>query len=257
MFYEEDREKLKKQLDALLDGHAQKKIKAKGVLCPHAGYIYSGAVAGKVFSSVEIPRSIVILGPNHTGVGKGISVFPGGNWITPLGKVRVDEAMAADVVKKCPRAEFDELAHSGEHSIEVQLPFLQAIRNDIFIVPICIRDSDREALTELADAIASVLKGKDALIIASSDMTHYESADSARQKDEKVLRLVEKLDGEKMYTTVFENGISMCGVLPAYVMIKACVALGATLAEVIKYSNSGETSGDFSEVVGYAGVVVI
>jgi AmmeMemoRadiSam system protein B len=257
MFYEEDREKLKKQLEGLMVGRAQKKIKAKGVLAPHAGYIYSGAVAGKVFSSVEIPRSIVILGPNHTGAGKGISVFPGGSWITPLGKVRVDEAIAADIVKKCPHAEFDELAHSGEHSIEVQLPFLQAIRSDISMVPVCIRNSDMEALTELAAAIAAVLKGKEALIIASSDMTHYESAESARQKDDKVLRLVEKLDGEKMYTTVFENGISMCGVLPAYVMIKACVALGAVSAEIIQYSNSGETSGDFSEVVGYAGVAVI
>jgi AmmeMemoRadiSam system protein B len=256
-FYEKKGEKLKKQVDAFLAAGAGKKIKAKGIMAPHAGYIYSGAVAGKVFSSVEIPSTIVILGPNHTGMGKGISVYPAGSWITPLGAVKINADISGDIVDKCEWAEFDELAHAREHSIEVQLPFLQVLRADISMVAICVRESNREILNVLAGAVAEALKGKDAIILASSDMTHYESADSARQKDEKVIAFMEKLDADGMYDAVMDNGYSMCGVLPAYVMMKSCEAAGAKRGKLVQYSNSGETSGDFPEVVGYAGVAVI
>ena len=257
MFYEGEKGRLKKQVDGYLAAGPEKKIRAKGVLSPHAGYVYSGAVAGKVFSSVEIPGLIIILGPNHTGLGKPISVYSGGAWLTPLGPVKVDGQTAADIIKRCPGAQADETAHSREHSIEVQLPFLQSLREDISIVAICVRESNRDALTNLAGAVAGAIEGREALIIASSDMTHYESAENAREKDEKVLKLIKRLDAEEMYDTVVENSISMCGVLPAYVMIKACAALGAKRAEILKYSNSGEVSGDLSEVVGYAGAAVI
>jgi AmmeMemoRadiSam system protein B len=256
-FYEKNGEKLKKQVGALLATGVGKKIKVKGIMAPHAGYIYSGEVAGKVFSSVEIPRTIVILGPNHTGMGKGISVYPAGSWITPLGMVKIETDISGDIVDKCEWAEFDVLAHEREHSIEVQLPFLQVLRADISMAAICVGESNREILNVLAGAIAEALKGKDAIILASSDMTHYESADSARQKDEKVIALMEKFDADGMYDAVMDNGYSMCGVLPAYVMMKSCEAAGAKRGELVQYSNSGETSGDFSKVVGYAGVAVI
>lgn len=256
-FYEKNPEKLKKQLAGFLSAGAEKKIAAKGVLAPHAGYIYSGAVAGKVFSSVAIPGTVIILGPNHTGLGKAISVFPGGGWMTPLGRAAIDGELSGSIVDKCEWAEFDELAHSREHSIEVQVPFLQAAKGRFSMAAICIRESNREILSSLAGAIAEAIGGKEALIVASSDMTHYESAESARLKDEEVISFIEKLDAEGMYDTVMDNGYSMCGVLPAYVMMKACAILGAKRGELLQYSNSGDVTGDNSEVVGYAGVAVI
>ncbi|MCE5299630.1 MAG: AmmeMemoRadiSam system protein B [Spirochaetia bacterium] len=256
MFYEKETYALKKQVDKLLV-KIPEKTAALGVIVPHAGYLYSGKVAGEVYSSIIIPETIIILGPNHTGLGAPVSVFADGEWRTPLGDARINEPLADAIIKGCTYAKKDILAHAREHSIEVQLPFIQELRRDFSFVPVCIREYERDVLRQLADTIADVLKGRNALIAASSDMTHYESAGAARKKDTMLIEIIEEMDEEKMFDTVTENDLSMCGFIPVFVMLRACKKLGAKKAKLIDYNNSGDAVGDYTRVVGYAGVAVI
>jgi hypothetical protein len=265
-FYQGSAEALKKQVREFIIPDA-KRVKAFGVLSPHAGLLYSGPVAGAVYSSVELPDTFVLIGPNHTGLGAPISLMASGQWETPLGTVNIDEPLAAAILAKSSRMREDTLAHLREHSLEVQLPFIQYFKKNFTIVPIQMLDVRLESCLEVGRAVAGAIaecgvrsaecKSNGVLIVASSDMSHYESAEAAKEKDHKAIRHILDLDPEGLYRTVRDNGISMCGFGPAVAMLTACKALGATRAELIKYANSGEASGDYKQVVGYAGIVVM
>jgi AmmeMemoRadiSam system protein B len=255
-FYEKDAPALKKHLARYIT-EKPNKIKAKAIVVPHAGYIYSGRVAGEVYSSIEIPDIIILLGPNHTGDGVPVSIMNAGEWRTPLGDVKINEPLANEILKNTKAAEKDTKAHAREHSLEVQLPFLQTLKKSFTFVPITFGEYDIKKLSDVASAIAAALKGKDALLVASTDLTHYEEAGLAKEKDMLVLQAIEKLDAEGLVKEVVANDISMCGWMPTYVAIKAAKLLGAKEGKVIKYMNSGDVSGDYGQVVGYGGAVII
>jgi AmmeMemoRadiSam system protein B len=229
--------------------------KLVGVVCPHAGYIYSGPVAARSYFEVASdgrPDKIVIIGPNHTGQGSGVSMMPEGVWETPFGQVEVDKETATAISKASDIIDVDERAHLYEHSIEVQLPFLQYILKTRFdFVPICMMMQDLETSAEVGKAVGEALRGKNALVIASSDMTHYESAESAKRKDQLAIDAILALDDARLQETVESHGISMCGHGPVASMIAASKILDAKTAQLLGYSTSGDITGDSSEVVGY------
>ena len=234
------------------------KIAALGVMVPHAGYVYSGAIAGAAFARVRIPSKVILLGPNHHGLGARAALFQSGNWHTPLGSVAIDEDLAGELLTACPFLTADPRAHLAEHSLEVQLPFLQVLAPECRIVPLCLGHLSLEELLELGAALARVLAAHsgEVLMIASSDMTHYEPGAVAREKDERALQRILALDPEGLYRTVRDGRISMCGVLPMVAMLEAARLAGASRVSLVRYGNSGDITGDQSAVVGYAGVVL-
>ncbi len=248
---------IEKQVFELVDKSA-KKINAIGIVSPHAGYIYSGAVAGSVYSKIELKPTYVIIGPNHTGKGKPYSIMSEGTWVMPQGEVEIDSDLAKTLLRSSEFLEEDFLAHAYEHSIEVQLPFLQYFKQSFKFIPIIVSYQEGHFYQALGKEIAKAIKDskKDVLIIASSDMTHYEAAEDARSKDMKAIEAILKLDEDELIRRVEKLGISMCGYAPVSVMISAAKELGAKSAELIKYQTSGDTSGDYSSVVGYAGIIV-
>lgn len=235
-----------------------KKSAAIGIVVPHAGYIYSGPVAGMVYSRVELKPTYIIMGPNHTGKGKPFSIMSEGSWLMPQGDVEIDAELAKALIHASEFLEEDFMAHAYEHSIEVQLPFLQYFKQPFKFVPIIISQASTSAYQALGKEIAEAIKEskKDVLIIASSDMTHYESRESARSKDMRAIEAILKLDEKELIKRVEESEISMCGYAPVAVMISAAKALGAKTAELVSYQTSGDTTGDYSSVVGYAGIIV-
>jgi AmmeMemoRadiSam system protein B len=258
-FYPDSEKILIKELSTLVD-MSMPKESAVGVVSPHAGYIYSGKVAGAALSSIK-PRPIyIILGPNHTGLGGPFSISASDTWKTPLGEARVNAKLSRAIKDECVFITEDESAHTYEHSIEVQLPFLQVMQKDFTFVPIVIGSADISAYKEFGDCLASIIdKHKmhgEVAIIASSDMTHYESQDRVEEKDKKAIAAILELDEDKLAEVVEKYDISMCGYAPTVVMLRAAKALGAKSAKLIRYGTSGETSGDFSSVVGYAGIIV-
>ncbi|GAB6066441.1 AmmeMemoRadiSam system protein B [Aquifex pyrophilus] len=256
-FYPSRREELEKLINLLCGEEPKEKIKAKAVLVPHAGYIYSGRTACEVYKSVEIPEHVVLLGPNHTGYGEPISVYSGDAWETPFGYVEIDKSLREEVLK-FPYAKQDEYAHLYEHSLEVQLPFLQRYaKREFKILPIVLAFIDYEVAKSFGRFLGEVLKGKDALIVISSDMSHYIPADEARKKDEILISAMERLNTEELYFKAVQYNITMCGVVPAVVGIEAAKVLGATKGVVIDYTNSGVVTGDYSQVVAYLGMVFL
>ncbi len=256
-FYPASRSELEKELDQLVPGSKQK-LSAISIISPHAGYIYSGATAGRVIASVSIPKTIIILGPNHRGVGALAALSPDDAWQTPLGLVPVEKRLASIICKQIPAVQEDALAHRNEHSLEVQVPFLQYLRPDISIVPLCLGFGDYIGAEFLGKGIASAIRefSEEVLILASSDMTHYESAEAAKKKDIQALERVLALDPEGLVEVCRSKRITMCGVIPSAVMLVAAMELGAKTAEVVDYTTSGDVTGDYSQVVGYAGVVL-
>lgn len=257
-FYPGRKADLTNSLARLISPSCEKQ-RAVGVMSPHAGYIYSGQVVGKCFERVLIPQEVVILGPNHHGAGHPAAVYHRGAWQTPLGDVPIAEVLADTILAASSFLGADTIAHRSEHSIEVQVPFLQTLSPVLAIVPICIGRLPLTTLLEIGDGLAAALRTRPSipLIVASTDMTHYESGVEARRKDCLALEHVLALDPEGLYRTVRESRISMCGVLPTVVMLRAALALGASRAELVAYANSGDVTGDQREVVGYAGVVVV
>jgi len=231
-----------------------------GLVSPHAGYIYSGPVAAHGFSRIaaeEKPGTVVIVGPNHRGLGAAVAVGREGTWQTPLGTVEVDVGVGEAIISAGHVANWDDLAHSMEHSLEVQVPFLQYIYGSEFkIVPIAMLRQEWEIAQDLGRAIAAALKGKDGLVIASSDFSHYESQASASRKDHLALEAILNLDPARLEETVNSHNISMCGPGPVMAMITACKELGARKANLLRYATSGDITGDYSQVVGYASVAV-
>ena len=255
-FYPDKKDRLEKELSEFLPAK-KLKIRATAVVVPHAGYMYSGGVAGEVYASVELPDTFIILCPNHTGYGSDFDLWSEGEWSTPLGTVQVDEELCKQLMQNFPRAVKDGTAHLREHSLEVQLPFLQYLKGEFSFVPLCIRQWDYSYLEDLGHALSKIVSnaGRDVLIIASSDMTHYESQESAQQKDRLAIQEMEKVDARGLYETVHENKISMCGYLPATATMIAAKDLGATSGRLLKYATSGDVTHDYSSVVGYAGLI--
>lgn len=231
---------------------------AIGIIAPHAGYVYSGGCAGAVYGVVEIPQTVIILGPNHHGIGAAAALYPDGEWLTPLGRVPIESRLSSLIHHHSSIVDVDSRAHLHEHSLEVQVPFIQYRRPDVSIVPLCLGFGDFSSCRELGEGIANAIRefGETVLIIASSDMTHYESADAAKIKDEVALDRALALDPEGLLAVCRAQRITMCGVVPATVMLVAALSLGATNARLVRYTNSGETSGDYRQVVGYAAVTV-
>jgi MEMO1 family protein len=231
---------------------------AIGCIAPHAGYVYSGSVAGAVYASLEVPERCIVLCPNHTGRGRPLAMMSRGAWQTPLGSVPIDSDLAGKLKEQFPLISEDGDAHRSEHAIEVQLPFLQKKQSHLHFVPIALGTANFESLERLGEALAEVLQTEDepVLMIASSDMNHYESDAITRIKDHTAIERILELDAQGLYAVVTQQEVSMCGFGPAIAMLTAAKRLGATSAELIKYATSGDVSGDRDMVVGYAGVIV-
>jgi len=257
MFYEARPERLEKDVRSYLKFDEEPQS-ALGAIVPHAGYIYSGPVAGAVYARLAIPPTAVILCPNHTGRGAPAALEPSEDWETPLGNVPANRRLAARLLELAPALEEDAAAHRREHSLEVQLPFLQVLRPDISLVAICLGSPDLSLCRQVGDALAKLLaeETEPPLLLASSDMNHYESRQEGRRKDDLALSRIEALDPEGLFSTVQSESISMCGYLPATALLFAARAAGATSARVIARRDSGDETGDTSSVVGYAGVII-
>jgi hypothetical protein len=234
------------------------RVRAIGVIAPHAGYVYSGAVAGAVYAHIEVPRKVIVLCPNHTGLGEALAIMSEGSFRTPLGEARIDQEMAEALKKAFPLLREDAAAQLREHAVEVQLPFLQAMQQELSFVPITVGTGQFEVLTALGVVLAKAIaeQGEPVLMVASSDMNHYENDSETRVKDALAIEQVLGLQAKGLFQTVQGQRISMCGVGPAVAMLTAAVRLGATQAELVKYATSGDVSGDRKRVVGYAGIAV-
>ncbi len=227
----------------------------RAVIVPHAGYIYSGQTAGRVFATTRIPQSIILIGPNHTGLGEKVSLMAEGSWEIPLGVVDIDEELAERLLSY-PVFSRDSKAHAYEHSLEVQLPFIYLKNPRASIVPVTVMPLAYEECVELGTALADAIRdyGREVLIVISSDMNHYESEDVTRQKDMMAIERILALDPEGLYTVTRSKNITMCGVVPAVAGIVAVRELGGREATLIEHTTSARTSGDYDHVVGYAGI---
>jgi len=269
-FYEGTEEGLRRQIEncythplgpGKLPGLSSKKEgNILGLVSPHAGYMYSGPVAARGFYEVigeEIPEVVVILGPNHRGFGAPVAIMEEGEWETPLGKTEIDEELARKITAAASIIQPDEAAHQMEHSLEVQLPFLQYSYGENFkIIPICMMQQDKRTSQEVGEALARVLEGENSLIIASTDLTHYQPKELAERQDKRVLEAILSRNSERLTEVILRYNVSMCGPGPVMVMLTATSLLGGTRARLLKYATSGDITGDYSAVVGYASLCI-
>jgi AmmeMemoRadiSam system protein B len=267
-FYEGDAEALKTQIENcfLQEFGPKKRPKVNkaglrevvGLVCPHAGYMFSGAVAANAYyelAQAGKPDIVVILGPNHTGYGSALALMNEGVWRTPLGDVEVDGETANEIVRETRLVDVDDVAHRFEHSIEVQLPFLQFLYGSEFkFVPVCFQMQDLSSAVEVGKALVEVLANKNAVVIASSDMTHYEPQVNAAAKDLAALKAVEAMDEKRFYSVIETRNVTACGYGPIATVIVSAKGLGAKEAKLLCYKSSGDVTGDYSSVVGYAAV---
>ena len=267
-FYAGDAEALRRQVEScfLHDFGPGKlpKVAVKGarrvvsLICPHAGYMYSGPVAANAYSELALdgkPDTVVVLGPNHTGYGSALSLMDEGVWRTPLGDVEVDTLVAHELLRETRLVDVDELAHRFEHSVEVQLPFLQYLYgNEFKFVPVCFQLQDYASAEEVGNALVEVLAERNALIIASSDFTHYEPQPIAEKKDLAALEAVQTMNAKKFLSVIEELNVTACGYGPIATLITAAKDLLAKEAKLLRYKTSGDITGDKSSVVGYAAV---
>ena len=229
-------------------------------VCPHAGYMYSGPTAAHSYYNLAAdgkPKRIVIIGPNHTGMGSPVSLMSEGSWKTPLGSVSVDRELALRILQKSKTIDDNEEAHLMEHSVEVQLPFLQFIYGDFDFVPLCMMLQDLRTSVDVGKSIGEACAGEDVVIIASSDFTHYEPQEKAAHKDRLAIDAILELDPEKLLTTVRDQNITMCGAGPIASALIAAKKLGAKSARLASYSTSGDVVGDYGAVVGYASIILL
>jgi AmmeMemoRadiSam system protein B len=229
-----------------------------GGVVPHAGYVYSGRVAGAVYARMQLASRIVLLGPNHTGYGQPLAIMSSGSWLTPLGEAKIDEALARQLAARFPLLQEDAEAHLKEHCLEVQIPFLQALASNLTFVPVVLGTRRLEVLIRLGETLAELLKAEktNVLILASSDMNHYEPDEITRLKDAKAIDKILALDAAGLHDVVHREKISMCGFAPTISMVAAARSMGAQRAELVKYATSADVSGDREYCVGYAGITV-
>ncbi|HXJ46713.1 MAG TPA: AmmeMemoRadiSam system protein B [Candidatus Dormibacteraeota bacterium] len=237
--------------------NAQQKPHVKACLVPHAGYIYSGQVAGAVFAKIHIPRNVVILGVRHFPRGADAAIRSEGAWRTPLGDVQVNRMLAAELKRACPRLVEDTSAHEQEHSLEVQLPFLQLLQPDVQIVPIALGTLRLEDLESVGAGISRVVTAasEEILVVTSTDLNHYEDEKTTQKKDALAIAQLEAMNAGKLYDVCRTESISMCGLGPAVALLVALKKMQATRAEVVQHATSAAISGDYSRVVGYAGMI--
>ncbi len=256
-FYPRDPDDLRTEVESYLSP-PQEAVPALGCVVPHAGYVYSGHVAGAVYARLDLPQRCILMCPNHTGMGHPLSIMSRGAWQTPLGMVSVDTELAADLKRRFPLLGEDTEAHRAEHGAEVQLPFLQVRNPNGRFVPIVLGTSQYEMLSSLGEAIADVVRvlGERVLMIASSDMNHYENDTITRVKDQKAIERMLVMDARGLFDVVMDEDISMCGFGPTVAMLTAARRLGASKADLVRYATSGDISGDRDRVVGYAGILV-
>jgi MEMO1 family protein len=257
-FYPGHAERLREDVNRYLSKQ-EKRSAVIGIVAPHAGYIYSGRVAGAVYGCIEIPRVMVILCPNHHGIGAQAALSPAQAWATPLGAIPVEPALRQQLLAYAPSLlALDALAHLHEHSLEVQLPFLQVLRPDVAIVPVSLGFGDYASCRLLGEALAQAIRSfpEPVLIVASSDMTHYEAAADAKMKDDLALHQILEMNPVELLAVCRDNAITMCGVVPTAVMLIAARLLGATGAHLVDYATSGEVTGDYRQVVAYAALTV-
>jgi AmmeMemoRadiSam system protein B len=256
-FYPSDPEALKAMLASFCSEGQKSEIKKSpwGIMAPHAGFIYSGKIAGDVYGRLEMPDKVIILSPNHTGHGPKISVWTEGEWETPLGRVPVEKSLAQSFIGHCNDAKADTDAHQYEHSIEVHLPFLVWLNSKVQILPITLGALTWRICASLGESLAKTVgdfPDEKILVIASSDMSHYIPADEAKKQDTLALVQVEQVSGEGLYRAVVEKEISMCGFIPTAVMLHAAGYQSEIQGEILSYGNSGQRTGDHESVVGYA-----
>jgi AmmeMemoRadiSam system protein B len=256
-FYYGSTSKLTHQVEQYVDINAKKET-VIGIVSPHAGLVYSGPVAGAVYSTIDFPQTFVLIGPNHTGLGAKVSLMESGEWEIPTGVFQIDEKISHKIAMNVPFVTKDIQAHMFEHSLEVQLPFIAYFSKETKIVPVLILSASIEGCRMLGEGIAKAVKdaGCSVVIVASSDMSHYLHDTVARQQDKKAIDKILSLDPNGLYEIVLREKISMCGYLPVTTMLFAAKALGAQSARLVKYSTSAEVSGDYDHVVGYAGIVL-
>jgi MEMO1 family protein len=257
-FYPADSNELRRTVGAFLQKR-EPSLEAKAVLVPHAGYIYSGSVTGKVFSAVCLPDRFILLGPNHTGRGEPLSLAPGNAWRTPLGAAIIDSDINRSLLAECPELKEDASAHKREHSLEVQIPFIQTLKSEFRFSAVCIGTAKYSLLESLGHSLAKAIRsaGGSVLMAASSDMTHYENAERASSQDRYAIDCILAVDPEGLYRVVIEKDITMCGFAPAVAVLVACRDLCATEGKLIDYTNSGAASGDYDRVVAYAGIAIV
>lgn len=258
-FYPGSQKALLKEVESLIDTRA-KKEDVLGAVSPHAGYIYSGMVAGSTLGCIKPKSTYIILGPNHTGMGERFGLSASESWRTPLGEALIDKALAEKICASSRYIKYDDLSNISEHSIEVQLPFLQVLQKKFTFVPLIISHAELETYREIGREIVRVIKEfrleKETVLIASSDMTHYEPQDTASKKDRQAIDAILELDEAKLARVIEDADVSMCGHAPASIMLTAAKELGAKTARLVKYQTSGNVSGDYSSVVGYAGIII-
>ncbi len=261
-FYSASPQALREEVERCQDPEGHPEPMLIGI-SPHAGLMYSGPVAGAVYARLAVPETVVLIGPNHTGLGPAVSVYPDGTWLMPGCEVPVDRSLAQLILSRFPEAEPDESAHRYEHCIEVQLPFLTHARQDLHIVPIVLGTTNPELCRRLGRALAAVIRegsagdpSSQALILATTDMTHYEPDPVARERDGHAIRAIEALDSDRLCAEVRTHAISMCGLGPTVVAMETARACGATCASLVRYGTSGDVGGGRDRVVGYAGFVI-
>lgn len=256
-FYPDRPERLQQTLERLVPA-VRETAPARGVLVPHAGYRYSGAVAARTFAAVDLPGAVVLLGPNHSGRGHSAALMDRGEWEIPGSAVPVDSNLAVRILEECPTIRADETAHRAEHSLEVQLPFLRFLRPGFRFVPVCLAGRSCPGLVALGEGLARAVARNpgSALIVISTDLTHYEPQARAEAKDRLALERILALDPEGLWRIAGREGITMCGLAPAVAGLAACRSLGSRQATLVRYATSGDASGEREAVVGYAGVVI-
>ena len=238
------------------DPHEQARP-VQACLVPHAGYMYSGHVAGAVFRRMVLPRRMIVLGVRHYPRGQPAAILSSGAWRTPLGDASIDEALAEELRRECPLLREDSVAHSAEHSLEVQVPFLQVLAPGFSFVPVALGTVEFSSLVNVGEAMGRVLAHakENVLLLTTSDLNHYEDDRTTRVKDRKAIDRLLALDARGLYDTCRNEEISMCGLGPAVAMLTALDALGRKESELVKYATSADVSGDLSQVVGYAGMI--
>lgn len=256
-FYPDSQKEITSLIEQLMPAASNRKCAAKGIIVPHAGYTYSGKTAIATIASIAAPKNIIMLGPNHTGLGKNFALADSDSWQTPLGEVSINKAIAEKILNCGSLIEKDSLAHRHEHSLEVELPILQHFFKDFSIIPICCSLASLSIYKQVANQISQALKNnnQDTLILASTDLTHFEPDEAARQKDRQLIDAMLALDPEKLIWEVTQNKISMCGLAPVAIALLA-LKDRARKAELILYQTSADSTGDFSSVVGYAGIIL-
>jgi hypothetical protein len=256
-FYPADPEVIKKNLETYIGAAPENKkaLGALGAVSPHAGWFYSGHVAGALFASIKIPDTVVVIGPNHHRLGSEAAIDSSAAWRFPFGDIEVDQELSAEIAKGIPGIAFDASAHASEHSLEVIIPFLHYRNSSVRIVPISLSTYDSALLTLLGVGLAGILKGKDALIVASSDLSHFETDETARSIDAETIKCIEKMEPEAVLRRAVREQ-ALCGGGPLHTLLTAGKSIGAVEAKLVKYATSGDISGDRGRVVGYAGFIV-